>query len=107
MKRDEIGEAYFLAEKLLDDTSADPDDDLRLLSRQLLRHKERIEGLRVHKKALTEEIVEKDRLLGISLNLTERKSAEIERLTKRLERAEEMVSESQSAKIRRRRIRAG
>src|SRR5437870_182814 len=34
-----------LAERLLDEPNADPDDDLRMLSRQLLRRREKIERL--------------------------------------------------------------
>ena len=36
-------QAYLLADKLLDQPNCDPDDDLRLLARQLLRHRERAE----------------------------------------------------------------
>jgi hypothetical protein len=41
-------EADQLAEKLLDEPNADPDDDLRMLSRQLLRRREVIERLENH-----------------------------------------------------------
>jgi len=37
--------AYELAERLLDAPSADPDDDLRTLARQLLRHRDREQRL--------------------------------------------------------------
>lgn len=39
-------EAYRLADRLLDEPNADPDDDLRVLARQLLRHKEAVEKLK-------------------------------------------------------------
>jgi regulator of sirC expression with transglutaminase-like and TPR domain len=42
---DERAEAMALAAKLLDQPWADPDDDLRTLSRQLLRAEERITRL--------------------------------------------------------------
>ncbi len=38
-------EAYKLADRLLDVPNADPDDELRVLSRQLLRHKEWLEKM--------------------------------------------------------------
>ncbi len=38
--------AYKLADKLLDEPYCDPDDDLRVLSRQLLRHREAINLLK-------------------------------------------------------------
>ena len=38
-------EALALAERLLDEPNADPDDDLRILSRQLLRRQETVERL--------------------------------------------------------------
>lgn len=44
-------DAIRLAKQLLDEANADPDDDLRMLSRQLLRHVEVVEQL---KKDLTD-----------------------------------------------------
>lgn len=43
---DERADAIALADKLLDEPMADPDDDLRTLSRQLLRSEERVARLR-------------------------------------------------------------
>lgn len=43
---DERTEAVALADRLLDVPYADPDDDLRILARQLLRRHEEIERLR-------------------------------------------------------------
>lgn len=41
----ELCDALYLANRLLDEPNADPDDDLRLLSRQLLRRQEEVERL--------------------------------------------------------------
>lgn len=43
---DERVSARLLAERLLDEPNADPDDDLRVLSRQLLRRSEEIANFR-------------------------------------------------------------
>lgn len=42
----ELEEALSLAERLLDDASQDPDDDLRMLARQLKRQTEILESMR-------------------------------------------------------------
>lgn len=42
-KSSEREEALLLARRLLNEPNADPDDDLRVLSRQLLRHQERLD----------------------------------------------------------------
>lgn len=42
----ELAEALKLADKLLDVPLADPDDDIRVLSRQLLRQQERVVQLK-------------------------------------------------------------
>lgn len=44
----ELQAALMLAEKLLDEPNCDPDDELRMLSRQLLRHQEKVERLEKH-----------------------------------------------------------
>jgi len=43
--------AVTLADHLLDEPYADPDDDLRVLSRQLLRRHEEIEGLKAGRRS--------------------------------------------------------
>ena len=52
-----------LAQRLLDEPNADPDDDLRMLSRQLLRRREVINRLETHVLALQDPTIETDLLM--------------------------------------------
>jgi hypothetical protein len=52
---DERVDAIRLANKLLDEPNADPDDDLRMLSRQFLRRNERVESFEAMRRAIESE----------------------------------------------------
>lgn len=88
-------EADKLADKLLDEPYADPDDDLRVLSRQLLRRREVVERL---EKRLAETIdgtldlinANRDTILRITEEGLHRVRKECEYLTTSLEQSDNL-----------------